>query len=161
VLTYGSFDYLFKNPALDGYFPASPGATEIPTGCVGVQHTEDAGGGAYDEDWFDDSVIFWDTQPPTVNLEENGMNCKDPGSDGTWIVDPTDGHVEAFYGAPYLGGLNAPPDDYNWQQVGVISGIAPWFDNGEWGYSIIIRHNEVLPDGAWYSGYTFSRTKET
>ena len=86
------------------------------------------------------------------------MNCQDPTSGGTWIVDPSDGHVETLYGAPYCGGLNNPPDSDNWQQVGSIIGITPWKDpTGAWGYSIIVRHNVVQANGAWFSGYTFAR----
>ena len=90
--------------------------------------------------------------------QEATMNCLDPTSGGTWVVDPSDGHVETLYGAPYCGGLNSPPDADNWQQVGQITGITPWKDpTGAWGYSIIVRHNTALPNGAWFSGYTFPR----
>ena len=97
--------------------------------------------------------------PPSPTTQEATMNCLDPTSGGTWIVDPSDGHVETLYGAPYCGGLNNPPDSDNWQQVGQITGITPWKDpTGAWGYSIIVRHNAPIPaTGAWYSGYTFPR----
>jgi hypothetical protein len=92
------------------------------------------------------------------STQEATMNCQDPTTGGTWIVDPSDGHVETLYGAPYCGALNSPPDANNWQQVGQITGITPWKDStGAWGYSILVRHNVVQPDGAWYSGYTFPR----
>lgn len=96
--------------------------------------------------------------PPTPLSEESTMNCLDPTSLGTWIVDPSDGHVETLHEAPYLGGLNNPPDNFNWQEVGWITGITPVFQFGlGWGYSIIIKHHTALPNGAWYSDYNFPR----
>ena len=56
--------------------------------------------------------------PPT----EATVNALDPTSNGTWIVDPVDGHVEADHGAPYLGGLIG--NRFGWQQVGTIAGIS-------------------------------------
>jgi hypothetical protein len=174
VLPYGSSSTLFRNPVLDGYFVAKPEPTDaIPAGSVAVQWSQ-GGGGAWDLDELSDSIPLWDSNPPpipapaptpapTTNEQENGkMEALDPISGGTWVVDPTDGHVEtpsiAGVVAPYLGGLNNPhPDVDNWQQVGKITGITPAKINGEWGYAIIVRHNTALANGAFYSGYTFPR----
>jgi hypothetical protein len=90
------------------------------------------------------------------------MNALDPTTSGTWVVDPTDGHVEAsqFGGAPYLGGLNEPNADRdNWKEVGTIVGITPFKDAAGWGYAIIIQHfTPIEPGGALFSWYTFSRS---
>jgi hypothetical protein len=96
--------------------------------------------------------------PPINILELFTMNCIDPSTGGTWVVDPSDGHIECFFGAPYLGGLNAPANRYGWQQVGYIAGITSWTDpNGQEGYAVIVRHNVVQANGAFYSTYTFER----
>lgn len=63
VLPYGSSSTLFKNPKLDGYWVALPGANMIPSNCVGVQYGQ-GGSGAWDNDWFSTSIPLWDTQPP-------------------------------------------------------------------------------------------------
>ena len=63
VLPYGSSSTLFKNPELDGYFVAIPGATAIPANCVGVQYGQ-GGGGAWDLDLFDARLAFWQANPP-------------------------------------------------------------------------------------------------
>lgn len=101
---------------------------------------------------------------PPYFMEMLSMNCLDPESNGTWIIDPSDGHVETQFGAPYLGGMNESKnqpdaDRDNWKQVGYIAGICPWKSNvtGEWGFGVIVHHNDVLPGGAWYSTYTFER----
>jgi hypothetical protein len=173
VLPYGSSSTLFRNPVLNGYFVAEPGETVIPANCVAVQYGQ-GGGGKWDLDELSDSIPLWDTKPSTVPTstpapapapapapsteKENGnMETIDPVTHGTWIVDPTDGHVETLYGAPYLGGLNNPhPDVDDWQAVGVITGITSVQIDGQFGYAIIVRHNEAV-NGAWYSGYTFPR----
>lgn len=84
------------------------------------------------------------------------MNTLDPTTDGTWIVDPTDGHVEAIHGAPYLGGLIG--NRFGWQQVGTIAGIQAVKDpSGTWGYDIIVRAFQVEPAGNWFTVYHFPR----
>jgi hypothetical protein len=96
--------------------------------------------------------------PPVNLLELFTMNCIDPTTGGTWVVDPSDGHIECFFGAPYLGGLNSPANRYGWQQVGYIAGITSWTDpNGQEGYAVIVRHQVVQANGAFYSTYTFER----
>ena len=60
VLPYGSSSTLFQNPALDGYFVASPGATGIRPGCVATQYAYD---GSYDLDYIADSVVLWNKAP--------------------------------------------------------------------------------------------------
>jgi hypothetical protein len=96
--------------------------------------------------------------PPPIPVpsltSEVTMNAYDATSGGTWVVDPTDGHVETLFGAPYLGALNNPPDAYNWKQVGEITGITPWTN----GYAIIVKHNQPFGNGAYYSAYTFPRS---
>lgn len=64
VLPYGSPSTIFANPALDGYFVALPGASQIPNNCVGVQYGQ-GGGGAWDLDLFSPDLALWDTQPPS------------------------------------------------------------------------------------------------
>ena len=54
VLPYGSSSTLFQNPALDGYFVASPGATGIRPGCVATQYAYD---GSYDLDYIADGTL--------------------------------------------------------------------------------------------------------
>ena len=187
VLPYGSSSTLFRNPVLNGYFVAEPGETVIPANCVAVQYGQ-GGGGKWDLDELSDSIPLWDTHPapvpaptpspapaptpepapqpiptpapaPATETENGNMETVDPVTHGTWIVDPTDGHVETLYGAPYLGGLNNPhPDVDDWQAVGKITGITSVQINGQYGYAIIVRHNVALADGSWYSGYTFPRT---
>jgi len=93
-------------------------------------------------------------------ITEGNMNALDPTSGGTWIVDPSDGHVECLFGAPYCGALNEPQTNrYNWQGVGQIAGITPFKDkNGQWGYAIIVHHNSAIqPGGEWFSPYGFAR----
>jgi hypothetical protein len=96
--------------------------------------------------------------PPTTS--EATMNCLDPESEGTWIVDPVDGHVEAINGAPYLGGLNEPvANRFGWMQVGTIAGITPFQDSpGVWGYQIIVRWHQAQANGSWFSTYDFPRS---
>lgn len=98
--------------------------------------------------------------PHPVNLMEMfTMNCQDPTSGGTWIVDPTDGHVETAFGAPYLGGMNEPTADRDgWKELGYIAGIGPWKDpQGQYGYAIWLRLNKVQANGSWYSPTGFAR----
>lgn len=61
TLPYGSSSTLFRNPALDGYFVAEPGAKSIPANCVAVQY---GGTSSVDYDLIADSVPLWDTRPP-------------------------------------------------------------------------------------------------
>jgi hypothetical protein len=101
--------------------------------------------------------------PGPINLAEllTTMDTRDPSSNGTWIIDPTDGHVEAIDGAPYCGALNEPmPDRYGWKEQGYISGITSWLDPGGtgWGYKILVRRPTPLPNGQYFTGYTFRRT---
>ncbi len=72
VLPYGSSGSLYENPVLDGYWVDLPGAKAIPRNCIGVQYSQ-GGGGAWDNDWFLDSVPFWDTQPPPTPPEDDEM----------------------------------------------------------------------------------------
>lgn len=107
---------------------------------------------------------------PVPNLVEllTNMNALDPVSGGTWVVDPTDGHVETIGSSPaatppYCGALNEPTGDrYNWKEIAqYIAGITPWNDPGGtgWGYAIIIRHKTPIPpSGALFSWYTFRRS---
>lgn len=152
---------------VDGWV-AKVGAAVIPPGFVACQFAQDqpgANGGRVDLSvtngvWPDTVTPPKPTPTPIPVPEEATMNCQDPTTGGTWIVDPIDGHVETLYGAPYLGALNNPkPDEDSWQQVGAIAGITPWKDPaGTWGYSIIVRHfTPIAGTGAWFSGYTFAR----
>lgn len=124
------------------------GVAELPPNCMAKQYQSLAD--------YDLSIVRY---PMTLPDQRGNMNCLDPKTGGVWIVDPTDGHVECDFGAPYLGGLNEPtPDRYNWQQVGMITGITPYRDpNNEWGYAIVLKHFKVTASGAWYSFYTFMR----
>lgn len=63
VLPYGSTSTLFRNPKLDGYFVADPGAGSMYSGAVATQFLY---AGSYDLSWIDDSVPLWDTAPPIV-----------------------------------------------------------------------------------------------
>ena len=87
------------------------------------------------------------------------MNCIDPTTGGTWIVDPADGHVEAVNGATWLGGLNEPMvNRFGWQQVGTIAGItSDKAADGTVGYQIIVRGHQPFPAGNWFTFYDFPR----
>lgn len=61
VLVYGSRSTLFRNPALDGYFSAHPGATSLDPACVATQYLYAA---SYDLSWITDAVVLWDRHPP-------------------------------------------------------------------------------------------------
>lgn len=120
--------------------------------------------------WTSSSPVTPPPAPlPLPNLVEllTNMNALDPVSGGTWVVDPTDGHVETIGSSPagtppYCGALNEPTGDrYNWKEIAqYIAGITPWNDPGGtgWGYAIIIRHKTPIPpSGALFSWYTFRR----
>ena len=97
--------------------------------------------------------------------EDVGYSCVDPITGGYWVIDPIDGHVETLPGKPkgerppYIGGLNNPPNKFNWQQVGKIAGIEPFEDvaRGGWGFAVIVRHNAAFRRGAFFSTYEFPR----
>jgi hypothetical protein len=61
VLVYGSRSTLDRNPALDGYFSAHPGATSLDPACVATQYDY---AGTYDLSWITDTVPLWDAHPP-------------------------------------------------------------------------------------------------
>ncbi len=86
------------------------------------------------------------------------MNANDDKTGGAWIVD-LDGHVEAWGGAPFCGGINYPGPWGNWQSWGVVWGIRSTTDGG---YDIIIRHNVPFsppggPAGQYFSPFHFTR----
>lgn len=97
--------------------------------------------------------------------EEVAYSCVDPITGGYWVIDPVDGHVETLPGKakgqrpPYLGGLNNPPNKFNWQQVGRIAGIEPYEDDARdgWGFAVIVRHDAAFRAGAFFSTYEFPR----
>jgi hypothetical protein len=102
VSPYGSSSTLFKNPILDGYFVAEPGASGIPANCVMCQHTEDAGGGAYDLDWLLPSLKLWDTWLPLItSVKEDDMSIA-VAPDGTRLIERVSpaGHLLLFSVAP-------------------------------------------------------------
>jgi hypothetical protein len=85
ILPYGSSSTLFKNPVLDGYFVALPGATSIPSNCVAVQYGQ-GGGGAWDLDLFSSTIKLWDTAPS----QEEEMPYAVLNSKGTGYIIATD-----------------------------------------------------------------------
>ena len=99
------------------------------------------------------------TPKPPPAPQEATVNCIDPTTGGTWIVDPSDGHVEAVNGAPWLGGLNDPmANRFGWQQVGTIAGITSHKEaDGSVGYQIIVRGHAAFPAGNWFTFYDFPR----
>lgn len=100
VLPYGSSGNLFKNPVLDGYWVDLPGAKAIPSNCIGVQYSQ-GGSGAWDNDWFLDSIPFWDSQPPIPigqTTEKDQMSIA-LGPDGTQYIErvqPGTNHLLRF-----------------------------------------------------------------
>jgi hypothetical protein len=73
VLPYGSTDFLFQNPAIDGYWAAAPGSAGLYAGTVATQYYQ---GTAYDLSEILQSIPTWDTQQGTgptavmLDLEE-------------------------------------------------------------------------------------------
>jgi hypothetical protein len=65
---------------------------------------------------------------PTSTSQETDMlyfPCADPVTGGLWVAYP-DGHVDAFDGAPYLGGLNNHPAWNAGTATDPCQGIAVW-----------------------------------
>lgn len=63
VWPYGSKSTLFRNPALDGYFPSDPtGVDHVAPGWIGCQFSYN---GSYDEDDVTQPGLLWDLQTPT------------------------------------------------------------------------------------------------
>jgi hypothetical protein len=87
VAPYGSSGTLYKNPALDGYWVDLPGATAIPSNCIGVQYAQ-GGGGAWDLSWWNSGLPFWDTRPPII--EEEQMPYAVINKAGTGYIIATD-----------------------------------------------------------------------
>jgi hypothetical protein len=97
TLPYGSSSTLLRNPELDGYFMAKPGAAVIPTGCVAVQY---GGTSAYDLDLIADTVALWDTwHIPTKEDESMSIAI---ACDGTRVIERVSpaGHELVFTLAP-------------------------------------------------------------
>jgi hypothetical protein len=103
---------------------------------------------------------------PQPQVEAAEMNALDPVTGGIWYLDPATGAVEtpSIEGgveAPYLGGMNNPPNRDGWQQQGALVGISAWPDPGGtgWGYCTLLRRNTPLPSGAYVVMYTFRRNE--
>lgn len=96
--------------------------------------------------------------PPTppAYLEAENVQAYDPKSGGYWILDPRDGHVEAYDGAPYAGGLNDPPNRFGWEQIGPIAGFSAAEVDGDVGYVVSVMRS-VPVQGEWFATYAFPR----
>lgn len=107
VWPYGSKSTLFKNPALDGYFPSDPtGIDHVNPGWVACQFSYD---GSYDEDDITQPGLLWDLQAaptpitaPPVPQEGTDMAdiaaFYDPDSKQQHVLrDRTDGTVDHWY----------------------------------------------------------------
>ena len=83
------------------------------------------------------------------------MQCTDPDTGGTWVLDPTNGSiwsyaVEGSKTPPYLGGFNIHPD---WGvDCADIAGISTFGTPGAHGYVIFVKGG---PQG--FSSYAFTR----
>ena len=88
VLVYGSRDYVFKNPKLDGWFVATPGAKAVPATCVAVQYGYFGG---YDLDRLTGGrlhlvtshLTLWDRHPPQTAAQPTSTPTSSPATPTT------------------------------------------------------------------------------
>jgi hypothetical protein len=91
--------------------------------------------------------------PAPAQLGEN-MLCHDPGNPGgSWALAP-DGGVDGDGPAPFLGSMAG--NRWNWQGIGPLAGICPWWDGVGWGFKVALSvapgHGE---GGGAFSYYRF------
>ena len=80
VLVYGSLDFLFRNPKLDGYFVAAPGRSAPFLGAAATQYLY---AGSYDLSWIMDTVVLWDRHPPQTTAQPTSTPTSTPATPTT------------------------------------------------------------------------------
>lgn len=103
----------------------------------GTQWTDH--GNVWDESLLADN--FFELQPnPSPSTQGENMIAYDPGSkSGSWALGP-DGGIFTADGSAFLGSMAG--NRFNWQAVGTLDGIAPWWDGSGWGYKVALHTNQ-------------------
>lgn len=77
------------------------------------------------------------TPGPAPAIQGVNMLAYDPNSkSGSWDLGP-DGGIFTADGSQFYGSMAG--NRWNWQAVGVLDGIAPWWDGAGWGYKVAVR----------------------
>lgn len=129
------------------------GTPHLVQGSIATQYKD---AGPYDMS-ITDGVWPFVPRRPAITLEVPDMqyvSCVDSESGGSWHVQTTDGGVQNWDGAPFLGNLVSHPE---WHAVTTghsVESIVPWKDgSGAMGYKIWVLFSE---DGLLH-GYGFPR----
>lgn len=127
-------------------------ADVVPAGAVAHQYTDT---GPYD---ISAVLDYWPgVDPVPVAPTELNMNATDPSSGGFWVYFPSDGHIESYGGAPYLGAPNNHTG--TWTLEGTVSGFCAKNDpsTGGWGCNITTTLSVPNSAGEWCNNYFFPR----
>lgn len=146
-------DFINANVAQPPYWVANyNNEATVPAGAVAHQYVDTGG--------YDISAVvdYWPgVDPPPATVTETNMNATDPTSGGFWVYFPSDGHIEAYGGAPYLGAPNNHVGE--WALLGTPSGFCAQNNvaAGGWGYNITTTLSTPNANGTWCNNYFFPR----